>query len=154
MGRVYTPFAPRAIRGDGAEVVNGTTLKRYRVVYGEPAVYEAARFAPAAALVAAALPSPDVAAGRPGAGFVIHHQGLTGDDVVLGWWDRENELPVRVWVRDEAGWRPARDGESFCVWDLEIVWHEREAWVATGMSGLAVNDAVAAYSTRMWRADV
>lgn len=58
---------------------------------------------------------------------------------MLGWWARENELPLRVVVRypgsDDAQWRLARGEESVCVWDLQVIAHERDAWVATLMSG-------------------
>ena len=73
-----------------------------------------------------------MAEGRPGVGFVIAHQGQTANYTVLAWWDRENELPLRVFV-DEAkngdGWRPNEADESVCVWDLEILWKERQAYV-------------------------
>jgi hypothetical protein len=62
------------------------------------------------------------------------HQGR-GDYLVLGWWDNENELPLRVLVWGESGWREARGSESVCVWDLRILWHERDAYVATVLSG-------------------
>ena len=54
---------------------------------------------------------------------------------MLGWWERENELPIRVFVRAADGWRPAADGESFCVWDLRVIWWEREAYVNTLLAG-------------------
>jgi hypothetical protein len=81
-----------------------------------------------------ALPRPAVAPGRPGVGFVIAHHGRTADYLVMAWWDRENELPLRVSVRGSdpgSGFHPARDGESICVWDLELIWLERQAYVAT-----------------------
>ena len=53
-------------------------------------------------LAEAELPQPAEAAGRPGLGFLIAHQGRTGDYVVLGWWDHENELPLRVFLRRQA----------------------------------------------------
>jgi hypothetical protein len=37
------------------------------------------------------------------------------------------DLRVRE-QREGARWREARD-ESFCVWDLEVIWHERNAYV-------------------------
>lgn len=82
------------------------------------------------------LPEPDEGRGRAGLGFLIAHQGRTGDYVVLGWWDNENELPLRVWVRrgPAQGWRPAEGGESICVWDLEVIWAERQAWVDAMLS--------------------
>jgi hypothetical protein len=85
---------------------------------------------------------PAVAPGRPGLGFAILHRGRTGDYLILCWWDHENELPTRVWVRDESGWRPARS-ESTCVWDLRVLWWEREAYVATVLAGR--DDGAAAY---------
>jgi len=58
---------------------------------------------------------------------------------VLCWWDRENELPIRVWVAEQDGgapvWRTARDSESVCVWDLEVIWEERQAYVETVLGG-------------------
>jgi hypothetical protein len=80
------------------------------------------------------LPRPAVAPGRPGVGFAIAHHGRTADYLVMAWWDRENELPLRVRVRaagSKSGFRPAREGESVCVWDLELIWLERQAYVAT-----------------------
>jgi hypothetical protein len=98
-----------------------------------------------------ALPEPDPAAGRPGLGILIAHQGLTGDYTVLAWWDSENELPIRVWVRrdgeSDRGWRPAQGGESVCVWDLEILAAERDAWVDTMMSSAGPDPA--AYRERV-----
>ena len=53
--------------------------------------------------------------------------------MVLAWWDRENELPVRVFVKPkgEAEFRAARGSESFCVWDLRVIAAERGAYVNT-----------------------
>jgi hypothetical protein len=85
-------------------------------------------------LARATLPQPATAPGRPGVGFAIAHHGKTADYAVLAWWDHENELPLKVFVRPPsagARWRPAREGESVCVWDLEIIWEEREAYVET-----------------------
>ena len=55
------------------------------------------------------------------------------DYLILAWWDRENELPIKVFVKGDSdpAWRRARGGESVCVWDLDVLWHEREAYVAT-----------------------
>lgn len=89
------------------------------------------------------MPRPAVGDGRPGVGFAILHQGRTGDYLILGWWDRENELPTRVFIRDADGWRPANGGESFCVWDLRVLWWEREAYVGTVLAGR--DDGVEAY---------
>ena len=75
------------------------------------------------------IPPADASTGRLGVGFVILHQGQAGDYVVLSWWDRENELPTRVYVSENGDWRRANDRESFCVWDLEIISFERNAYL-------------------------
>jgi len=120
------------------------TLKRYSIRYGA-APFDAARFDGGRALALGAIPIAAKDHGRCGAGFIIEHQGNSVDYLVLGWWDRENELPLRVYVRDSgAPWRPARGGESVCVWDLQVIWAERQAYVGTVMNP-AIPDGVAAY---------
>jgi hypothetical protein len=141
----YLPFAPRSIEDGGLASVGAFRLKVYEVnCESEP--IDRSRFAGSEPLLAAALPkrlSP--AGGRPGVGFVIHHQGRTGDYLVLAWWDRENELPMRVWVREAGSWRPARDGESICVWDIEILFYERTLWTKTVLSGRPLAAALPDY---------
>lgn len=123
-----TPFTPRAVHPTGIVRHGEWRLRRWTITYREP--FEDARFAGGRSLALAALPRPATAAGRPAVGFLIEHQGNGFDYVVLGWWDRENELPLRVYVCEEGGeWRPAQGGESVCVWDLDVIWREREAYV-------------------------
>jgi hypothetical protein len=141
------PFRPRPVRFHGLRHSAGWRLKLYSITHHGAAP----RLAELEGGIAAALgelPQPAAAAGRPGAGFVVAHEGRSADYVVLGWWDRDNELPVRVWIRPEGGgWRPAEGGESFCVWDLQVLWFEREAYVATVLAeGEA--DPVRAYLAR------
>ncbi len=149
------PYAPRAIRFLGVREAGPWRLKTYTVSCGDGAV-DLRGFGPAIAFAERALPAPDESRGRPGLGFVIAHQGRTADYLVLGWWDHENELPLRVWVRAPGAgadsWREAREGESVCVWDLEVIWAERQAWVGA-MMGREGPDC-AAYLARVeerWR---
>lgn len=124
------PFAPRPLAFHGRHEQSGWGVKLYSVLHGDGPL-DWPGFRPALGEAVASLPVPDEAAGRPGLAFAIAHQGATGDYLVLGWWNRENELPFVIRVRrsrDEA-WRPATADESVCVWDLEILWHERQAWV-------------------------
>lgn len=115
----------------GVRSFDGWDLKRYAVIAGSRPLDESG-LEEGLRLATGHLPRPPVADGRLGVGFVIAHQGATGDYVVLAWWDNENELPVRVLVRRPGGqWRNAETTESVCVWDLEIIWHERQAWVET-----------------------
>jgi len=126
------PYAPRPIRFDGVRALGGWRVKTYVITHGERP-FERARFDAAERLAADALPESTTSE-RPGLAFLILHQGNGADYVVLGWWDRENELPTRVAVRERtagAAWRPARASESFCVWDLQVIGFERDAYVDT-----------------------
>jgi hypothetical protein len=128
------PYLPRLISRQDTLTVDGWDLKRYSITLpGSP--IEPARFDEARRLAISALPAPASTAQRLGVGFLVEHQGDGVDYCVLGWWDRENELPLRVFVAEPgAAWRPARGSESVCVWDLEVIAAERAAYIATVLS--------------------
>jgi hypothetical protein len=120
----------------GVRPIGDWRIKLYSVVYGDGPV-EWNRFAKGIEMASAALPARALAPGRPGAGFLIAHQGKTACYTVLAWWDRENELPLRVFVNPNGQgdvWRQNAGDESVCVWDLEVIWAEREAYVRTVLS--------------------
>lgn len=99
---MFTRYQPRPLAFLGVESAAGHRLKVYAIRHGDRPL-DCGRFDGGWALATAALPLPPAAVGRPGVGFAILHQGATGDYFVLGWWDRENELPTRVFVRDPDG---------------------------------------------------
>lgn len=123
-----TPHRSRPLAARGVlEAPGGWRLKLYDIAYDALPLNEA-RFTVGVDGALAGLPQPASTAQRPGVGALIRHAGRGMDYLVLVYWDNENECLVRIWVRDEGGWRAAR-GESFCVWDLQVIWHEREACV-------------------------
>lgn len=127
------PFVPRPVTPLPLRTYAGWRLKTYAIHSPAEALDEPV-YAAALPHAFAALPTPAVTAARPGVGFLICHQGRGWHYLVLGWWDNENELPLRVFVRPRdtaADWRPAAATESVCVWDLEVLWHERQAYIAT-----------------------
>ena len=72
--------------------------------------------------------------GRPA--FAIFHAGATGLYLVLAWWDNDNELFVSVSFRGESGdWVEDPLRHSFCLYDLEVIWAERQAYIDTLHSG-------------------
>lgn len=129
----YKPYLPRPVAFLGVEECSGYALKLYSIRVGDQP-FDRTRFSEAWGLLESFLPTPAISIGRPGVGFGILHQGATGDYFVAGWWDRENELPTRVLINDGSGWRRAEGSESFCVWDLRLMWWEREAYIATVLS--------------------
>ena len=139
------PYAPRPIRSHGLRPHGDWRLKLYSIVHGAPPTDWDTYwrdFEPGFARVLDELPGSARTAERIGAGFLIAHRGRGCSYVVLGWWDRENELPLRLAVRDhtpEAPWRAAAASESVCVWDLEVIGHERDAYVKSVLSDTPVD---------------
>jgi len=129
----FSPYIARPIRYAGITDVFGYRLKRYVILYGGGPFREH-DFEIGMKLAFESLPRPAIEPQRPGVGFAIAHQGNGVDYAVLAWWDNENELPLRIFVRPQivkGEWRPAIAGESVCVWDLEVIGFERNAYVKT-----------------------
>lgn len=144
------PFQNRPINPLGLLQQRGWDIKCYSIVYGDHG-FDRDRFSGGVDLAMAALPTPARTAKRPGVAILIAHQGNGADYVVLAWWDRENELPLRVFVRDQSSgpeWRPAQGSESVCVWDLDVLWAEREAYVNTVLAGGEPEEARDVYISR------
>jgi hypothetical protein len=130
--QICAPYAARAFSVAPVSRHGAWRIKRYYVhVPGDR--LDATAFQDIERRSRAELPSPARAAGRAGTAFTIGHQGRERCYFVLAWWDNGNELPLRVWVSERDGskprWRPAKRSESVCVWDLDIVWFERCAYV-------------------------
>jgi len=130
---VSETYVDRPTRFAGIHTHDGWRLKMYDIVYGSEPLDEAA-YEDGMALVHEILPRPAVTRVRPGVGLIIRHQGRGVHYLVLCWWDRENELPIRVWVKEtgpKGTWRPASasGGESICVWDMQVIEHERRAYI-------------------------
>lgn len=138
------PFAPRPIQFLEVRAHAGHRIKLYSITYGDEPL-DRATYDDALNLALTDLPQPAVTKHRPGVGFAICHQGRGWHYLVLSWWDNENELPQRIWVRerDDASrsWRRAEPHQSICVWDLQIIWFEREQYVRHVLSSSADVDA-------------
>lgn len=137
--RSYEPYAPRPGASHGVLRRAGHRLKLYSIRRGE-APMDLDGYREGIELALSVVPRARPESGRPGLGFMIAHRGRAMDYLVLAWWDRENELPVRVFVRGDGPWREAAEDQSFCVWDLEIIARERDAYVDTVLSGAAAGE--------------
>lgn len=148
MSAAYHAYAPRPLLPLPLATRRGFLLRRWWIDLQRAPLPAAADWTPAEALAEAALPATRQA-GCPGVGFLILHRGRGADYLVLGWWARENELPLRVFVRypgtADAAWRAARGEESVCVWDLEVIARERAAYLSSYLAGLAPEAARAAW---------
>jgi len=61
--------------------------------------------------------------------FVIFHRGASQDYLVLAWWGNDNELFTSVSVTEAGGWVEDPLQYSFCLFDLEVFWAERNLFV-------------------------
>ena len=122
-------FRQRAIRFRSLIERADWQVKLYAISHDDTAV-DLAAVAAGFDLVLGSLPADSTAGGRAGVAFMIAHRAVGMDYVTLAWWDRGNELPMRVAVREHDGvWRPAKGSESVCVWDLQVIAFERDAYV-------------------------
>ncbi len=124
------PFVPRTVRAGGVLEHGGWRLKRYDIhIEGDP--LDEGVYARGRAFALELLPEPSQTSLRPGVGFVICHRGAAVDYLILNWWDNENELFQRICIRarPDGAWEPGEGRGSFCVWDAEVIWQERQAYV-------------------------
>ena len=61
--------------------------------------------------------------------FAVFHDGASTAYLVLAWWGNDNELFTSVSVRAEMGWVEDPAKYSFCVYDLEVIWQERNHFI-------------------------
>ncbi len=106
---------------------------------------------PGADLVAAAkqaaaqiLPATCDGQGAYGVGFVSIHEGENANFVFVNWWVRQSELYRRVLrpvpEAPTAFAEVTGEGVSGTVWDLQVFWFERNAWVEKVLSNPAGPD--------------
>lgn len=146
VSKTFEPYSKRSIRFQGLKDIAGYQLKIYSILH-EKRTFNEKLLLQALDLSATVLPQPAVNDDRPGVGFLILHQGLTADYLILSWWDNENELPTYIFVYDKVAWRMAHSSESFCVWDIEVMWQEREFYVSTFLTKSCA-DKIGAYLSK------
>lgn len=61
--------------------------------------------------------------------FAIFHRGASAPYLVVAWWGNDNELFTSVSVRIAGSWVEDPERYSFCLWDLEVIWHERNSFI-------------------------
>ena len=54
---------------------------------------------------------------------------IAGLVALLGWWGNDNEMFIAVAAEDATGWVEDLSRYSFCLWDMEVMWHERNAFI-------------------------
>ncbi len=63
---------------------------------------------------------------------MIVHAGVDACYVLINWWTGENMLQNYVYIKkdqDADFSLYSGDGMTACVWELAVIWHERNAWI-------------------------
>ena len=83
-------------------------------------------------LAARTLPESPAQANAYGVGFIGVHAGRDANFVFVDWWSNENELNHHVFTSsldEPLQLGPAPNGLAACVFDLQVIWFERNAWI-------------------------
>jgi len=66
-----------------------------------------------------------------GLGTLILHKGKEGCFAIINWWIDENMLQHFVYLKQATNNFElySANGIITCVWELAVLWHERNAWV-------------------------
>ena len=67
--------------------------------------------------------------------FALFHEGENFLYLVFAWWGNDDELFTSVSVLIESGGAEDREKYSFCLYDIEIFWFERNAFITSMYSG-------------------
>ncbi|SHO55725.1 hypothetical protein [Vibrio quintilis] len=65
------------------------------------------------------------------AAFVIFHRGAGKNYLVLAWWGNDNELFTSVSAEQHGEWTIDPMHDSFCLYDMEVMWRERNLYIDT-----------------------
>ena len=128
-------FRPRPVRYLGLWELGGWRMKAYRLQA------EHTRMLPELVDAAQKLARETLALATGdsyGVGFVGVHSGREANFVFIDWWERENELHHHVFTSskdDPTHLTPAPAGLVACVWDLQVIWFERNVWVEKVLCG-------------------
>jgi hypothetical protein len=119
------PYRPRRIEPLGVVERTGWTIKLIGITAGTD-LPDDAEVAAAVEVAGRELPQPP-----RGIGFCIVHRGAEALWVLVCWWELDI-MYERLW-RADLGSTDLRavppDGPTACVWELQAICHERQAWI-------------------------
>lgn len=139
-GRAASTFeyGPRRVWSRPPVALGGARMKPYELRFAGRLTGREPTPADWPALLALRPPRPDDALDHA-VGFAIMHYAKDGDYLLVSRWHAGNTLKHEVWAVTESaeGWRRTSLADTrmiACVWELEIIHFERNAWVRTVMA--------------------
>lgn len=130
---ISEPYKDRVIRHIGLWTYDNWQMKVYTITLNDetikPSIVTAARQVAASVLIDHSTTSDDY-----GVGFIGIHHGKDANFVFVDWWANENELHHNVFISDKKNpdhlTPQTSSGAIACVWDLQLIGFERDAWVS------------------------
>lgn len=127
----FHQYRKRPIHFTGVENFGSWKLKQYSISANNEYV-PAGLFTAAKSSAESILPQQATGSARYGIGFMIVHEGLDGNYLLVSWWEGENMLCHHVLAA------PVDDPHHFisfdhtgiiaCVWELEVLYFEKKVW--------------------------
>jgi hypothetical protein len=130
-------YVPRRIKPRPVVTVNGYRLKPYEIYYAEDGKIRLQE-PDLLSLISQCLPASDDPLDH-GLGFAMVHFARDGQYLLLSRWYGGNMLKHDLFeIKQKAGgWQSSSlksTGIVACVWELQVVTFERQAWVSTAMA--------------------
>lgn len=127
----FRPYDSRKIRFLGAKPAQGWTVKWYTI-----SVFETFRSSLVLERIARQLPTwvqdaSDTSLPTHDVAFLIIHEASDGYWVLFNWWTGGEMIRTcSCYLPDErAPLQASPFGSMICIWELEVVIHERRSWI-------------------------
>jgi len=157
-GHTLQPYAPRPVRYLGLHHCDGWRIKTYSISaknerVGQDAVAQVWTLLPVwlAQHTTYPLDSYRIAS-------LILHVGREGCFAILSWWIDSNMLQTQVHLATDPERRDFRlfsdRGIFTCVWEMAVLWFERNAWVQHVLTHPADPHGIDRYLAQHLNADV
>ena len=134
---IRRPHPRKAIRFGGHWTNDGWTVKIYTISAHDsvdPRLIDIAK-----QIADGTLPRPAATDDRYAVACLTIHPSPMFNQIIVDWWERENELRHRVFKAEPESpysfTEITETGEAFCIWELRVLAFEAEAWIDTILSG-------------------
>ena len=137
-------YRTRKIKFKEVYIINGWSIKIYTISktgeFNHPEFYENAK---------AELPKwltlkNSFDSSNDNMGFLILHSGTEGIFTLINWWVGKNMLNTHIFITDPK--QPGKfkqisgDGLAPCIWELEVINHERISWIKNVLKQAPIPD--------------
>lgn len=142
-------YFPRWVEAGKTMALNGYRLKSYAMYLSRGAAKEVLPDSELQDLLKKCLPPP-VDPLDHGVGFVLVHYARDGDYLLVSRWYGGNMLKHELFALSHTahGWQAeplVSTNIVACVWELQVITFERQAWVSTAMAKGGTEDSFESY---------